>query len=106
MDYNTGKKGVDQFDQNIEHFTCRRKTVRWPLLFFYNMIDVSAFNAFLIFKKNGFTKPSKQFLLALSKQLVSFCVRRRYLRNKNLPKPAKEAIRVLRLLPEAPNQGM
>jgi hypothetical protein len=34
LDYNFGKKGVDQFDQNIEEFTCCRKTKRWPLLLF------------------------------------------------------------------------
>ena len=40
LDYNFGKKGVDQFDQNIEEYTCRRKTVRWPLLLFFNMVDI------------------------------------------------------------------
>ena len=40
LDYNFGNKGVDQFDQNIEEYTCRRKTVRWPLLLFFNMVDI------------------------------------------------------------------
>ena len=105
LDYNTGKKGVDQFDQNIEKFTCRRKTVRWPLLLFYNILDVSAFNGFLIMKKNGYSKSRKQFLIALSKQLVSTCARSRVLRNNNLSKSAKEAARLLGFLPANPIQG-
>ena len=105
LDYNIGKKGVDQFDQNIEKFTCRRKTVRWPVLFFYNIIDVAAFNAFLVLKKNGYGRPRKQFLNALSRQLVFSCARSRVLRNSNLRKPAKEAARLLGFLPENQNQG-
>ena len=34
LDYNKRKGGVDIFDENLEEFSCRRKTVRWPLLFF------------------------------------------------------------------------
>ena len=34
LDYSQRKGGVDKFDENIEKFSCRRKTVRWPLLFF------------------------------------------------------------------------
>jgi hypothetical protein len=56
LDYNYGKKGVDQFDQNIEEFTCRRKTVRWPLLLFFNMLDVAAFNGYLLMKFDGYKK--------------------------------------------------
>ena len=52
--YNFGKKGVDQLDEEVEEFTCRRKTVRWPLLLFFNMLDISAFNAFVLMKKNGY----------------------------------------------------
>ena len=39
IDYNFGKKGVDQLDKAIEEFSCRWKTVRWPLLLFFNILD-------------------------------------------------------------------
>ena len=81
-DYNHGKKGVDQFDQNIEEFTCRRKTVRWPLLFFYNMIDIACFNAFLLMKKNGYKKSRKEFLRNMAYQLVGPGATRRHELNK------------------------
>ena len=31
-DYNKSKGGVDTFDENVEEYTCRRKTARWPLM--------------------------------------------------------------------------
>ena len=46
MDYNQTKGGVDTFDENIEEYTCRRKINRWPLLMYFNLLDVAAFNAF------------------------------------------------------------
>ena len=38
LDCNERKGEVDMFDQNIEDFFCRRKTVRWPLLFLQHAI--------------------------------------------------------------------
>ena len=34
LDYNQRKRRVDMLDKNSEKFSCRQKTVRWPLLFF------------------------------------------------------------------------
>ncbi|KAK1904050.1 Cloacin immunity protein, partial [Dissostichus eleginoides] len=33
----------------VGSMSCRRMTHRWPQVLFYNMIDVSAFNAFVLF---------------------------------------------------------
>ena len=33
LDYSQRKGGVDMFDENLEEFSCCRKTVRWPLFF-------------------------------------------------------------------------
>ncbi|KAG8004736.1 hypothetical protein GBF38_016611 [Nibea albiflora] len=35
--------------QVISTYNCRRRTLRWPLILFFNCIDVSAFNAFVLF---------------------------------------------------------
>ena len=40
MDYNDGKAGVDQLDENVEKVTCRRKAVRWPLNVLFNILGV------------------------------------------------------------------
>ncbi|XP_073688752.1 mothers against decapentaplegic homolog 4-like [Garra rufa] len=45
-EYVTGpeaKGGVDNLDKVTSSFSCQRKTVRWPLVIFYNILDVSAF---------------------------------------------------------------
>ena len=34
LDYSQIKGGVNMFDENLEKFSCRRKTVGWPMLFF------------------------------------------------------------------------
>ena len=75
--YNEEKGGVDMFDENLEEFSCKRKTVRWPMLFFYNMIDTATNNGFLLMKKNGYSKTKKAFLKALSFQLAQPYVRQR-----------------------------
>lgn len=48
LDYNSTKGGVDTMDQMVRNYTTKRKTRRWPMALFYNMIDVSALNAYII----------------------------------------------------------
>ena len=72
LDYNQRKGGVDMFDKNLEKFLCRRKTVRWPLLFFYNMLDTAANNLYILLKKSGrYSKSKKAFLKHLTFQLAT-----------------------------------
>ena len=48
LDYNSTKGAVDTLDQLVTTYTCKRKTNRWPMIVFYNMIDISAYNAFVL----------------------------------------------------------
>lgn len=48
LDYNCNEGGVDNLDKVIKTYSCRRMTTRWPLVIFHNIIDVSAFNAFVM----------------------------------------------------------
>ena len=78
LDHNQRKGDVDMFDENLEKFSCRRKTVRWPLLFFYNMVDAAANNANILMKKCGrCSKSKKYFLKNLSFQLAKSAVENR-----------------------------
>ena len=63
LDYNKQKGGVDMFDENVEEFSCRKKTVRWPLLFFYNLLDTATNNAYILLKKSGTYTCSKKVCL-------------------------------------------
>lgn len=42
--------GVDTLDKMLRGFSCKRKTNRWPMVLFYNMVDVAAFTAFRLYE--------------------------------------------------------
>ena len=46
--YNFTKSGVDIVDRMVRTYSCKRMTRRWPVTLFYNMIEVSAINAFIV----------------------------------------------------------
>ncbi|KAI3372472.1 hypothetical protein L3Q82_022962, partial [Scortum barcoo] len=48
LDYNKNKGGVDNLDKLTASYTCQRMTRRWPMVVFYNILDVSAYNAFVL----------------------------------------------------------
>lgn len=48
LDYNETKGGVDNLDKVTATYSCRHMTARWPLVIFFHIIDVSAYNAFVI----------------------------------------------------------
>ena len=39
--YNSTKSGVDILDRMVRTYTSKRMTRRWPVVLFYNMLDVS-----------------------------------------------------------------
>ncbi|ROL46206.1 hypothetical protein DPX16_19955 [Anabarilius grahami] len=47
-DYNRCKGGVDNLDKVVGTYSCRRRTCRWPVVLFYNLVDVSTFNSFVL----------------------------------------------------------
>ncbi len=48
LDYNKNKGGVDNLDKLTATYTCQRMTRRWPIVVFYSILDVSAYNAFML----------------------------------------------------------
>jgi hypothetical protein len=74
--YNDTKGGVDRMDQMVQTYSCKRKTKRWPMTFFFNIIDIGALAAFLVWtSKNPEWNNRKQhrrrvFLLQLGHDLV------------------------------------
>lgn len=51
-DYNKTKGGVDTMDRMLTEYTCKRRTNRWTLAFFYNILDVSVLACYIIYKEN------------------------------------------------------
>ncbi|KAF0023369.1 hypothetical protein F2P81_023999 [Scophthalmus maximus] len=48
LDFNTTKGVVDNLDKLLSCYSCQRRTLRWPLVIFFNILDVLAYNAFAI----------------------------------------------------------
>lgn len=65
--YNKGMGGVDLVDRFIRENSCKRATLRWPLIVFYNIVDICCYNAFKICSSKFETY--KNFLIKLSCQL-------------------------------------
>lgn len=93
-DYNLGKGGVDQMDENLAEFSSVRKTARWPLLVFFNIIDVAANNSFIHLKRGGYTKSRKEFLRQLASDLARKFAIERHQTNKALPISTTEAAKL------------
>ncbi|KAL4000599.1 NLR family CARD domain-containing protein 3 [Sarotherodon galilaeus] len=51
LHYNRTKGGVDNLDKVVGTYSCRRKTSRWPVALFHNMVDVAAYNAFVLWRE-------------------------------------------------------
>lgn len=62
--------------QVVGTYICRRRTCRWPVVLFYNLVDVSSFNSFVLWSavdpswNQGKTFRRRLFLEELGKALV------------------------------------
>lgn len=84
--YNSTKGGVDTFDQMVHNYTVARKTRRWPLRFFFGMLDQAGINAYVL--HNLVLKPEKparkKFLCELGLQLAQPYMQKRLCGNINI----------------------
>ncbi|KAF4517452.1 hypothetical protein B566_EDAN004490 [Ephemera danica] len=84
MDYNATKGGVDTLDQMAHTYTCKRATRRWPMAFFYNLIDLAGIAAYVIWtsvypnwnRKRLYRR--RMFLKDVAKALLAPQIERRY----------------------------
>ncbi|CAJ1087326.1 piggyBac transposable element-derived protein 4-like [Xyrichtys novacula] len=49
--YKSCKGGVDALDQRVNTYGVGKKTKRWPLALFFNILNVSALNAFILWRQ-------------------------------------------------------
>ncbi|KAE8300066.1 Activating transcription factor 7-interacting protein 1 [Larimichthys crocea] len=47
-DYNKCKGSVNNLDKALDTYSCRRKTKCWPLALFYSLVDISLYNAYVL----------------------------------------------------------
>lgn len=88
LDYNKCKGGVDTLDKVVSCYTSKRKTNRWPQVVFSNILDISAYNAFILFTSandgwnEGCLAKRRYFLENLGMQLTTPYIKKR----KTLPR--------------------
>ena len=61
VEYNGNMGGVDKQDQLIEPYSCTRKTLKWTKNMFFHLMQMSACNAFIIAKKDGYSSTFLDF---------------------------------------------
>ncbi|XP_023805576.1 uncharacterized protein LOC111946456 [Oryzias latipes] len=70
--YNTTKCGVDVIEQMMREYTVRKRTRRWPVAVFYNMIDMAALNAHVLYQAcTGRQERRVDFLAKLARELAN-----------------------------------
>ncbi|KAJ8409222.1 hypothetical protein AAFF_G00234200 [Aldrovandia affinis] len=47
--FSNTKGGVDIMDQMVHNYTCKHQIRRWPMVLWYNLLDVATLNAYTIF---------------------------------------------------------
>lgn len=68
--YNSTKYGVDMLDQMARQLSTKSGCRRWPLAVFFNIIDLAAINAWILYKKVTHSNVSRRkFLHDLSSEL-------------------------------------
>jgi len=100
--YNQTKSGMDNLDHLAGLFSVTLKTRRWPLVLFFNILDVGAIASFVIlianypdWEKLRRASRRRRFLLKLGTDLVEDEINRRLQRPRALRKHSKAALRTL-----------
>ncbi|XP_034390351.1 piggyBac transposable element-derived protein 4-like [Cyclopterus lumpus] len=99
MDYNATKGGVDNMDKLVAAYSCKRRTLRWPLVIFFDILDISAYNAFVIWMalnpewNGGKLQRRRLFLEELGKALV----KPQILRRQHIPRTSASAATLRRI---------
>ncbi|XP_041844880.1 uncharacterized protein LOC121645749 isoform X1 [Melanotaenia boesemani] len=95
-DYNSMKCGVDVMDQMVREYSVRSGTRRWPVAVFYNMIDMAALNAYVLYQAcTGVQERRVDFLVELASELAQSHLGAKKVNKENL----------LRQQPPTPDQG-
>nr|CAI5823661.1 unnamed protein product [Callosobruchus analis] len=94
--YNKTKIGVDLLDQKCQKYNVARNTRRWPMVIFYDLLNISVVNAFCVYKaNNGFPRiKRKNFIESLAWELVKPQIEHR----SNIPQLPVEIRRRARVL--------
>lgn len=101
--YNHTKIGVDLVDQLCQKNNVARNTRRWPMVVFYNLLNVAAINAFCIYKANQVNARNKLIRTDFLKNIAWEMVKPQIRERSRIPQiPRELSRRALLLLEENP----
>ena len=70
-DYNKKKVGVDCVDKMAREYSVKAPTRRWPVQVFYNFINLSIINSWILYKKSNFSDISRRdFIKKLIREII------------------------------------
>ena len=104
--YNSTKGAVDTVDQLSHSYSAQRRTRRWPLAFFTNIVNLAAINAFILFREqqpqhvSGASYKRRIFLQNLGKEMVTPLIRLRSVSLNGLSMSVQNAIVACDVLPK------
>ncbi|XP_076864502.1 uncharacterized protein LOC143516652 [Brachyhypopomus gauderio] len=88
-DYNRTKCAVDIMDQKARAYTVRAGTRRWPVAVFYNILDLAAMNAHVLYTAcTGSTESRRVFMCTLAEELRLRFLQKKELKRTPRPSPA------------------
>ncbi|KAF7235524.1 PiggyBac transposable element-derived protein 4 [Varanus komodoensis] len=100
--YNATKSGVHTLDHLVRNYTCKRKINRWPMVLFFNMLDVAALASYVLWVhthpqwENRVPRQRRRlFITALGKELIRLEVQRRMEDTPNLSASIRSAAHAL-----------
>ena len=68
--YNSTKYGVDVVDQMARKYSVKASSRRWPVQVFYNILDLAAINAWILYKETtGAAIKRREYILKLADEL-------------------------------------
>uniref|UniRef100_A0A1A7XFA5 PiggyBac transposable element-derived protein domain-containing protein n=1 Tax=Iconisemion striatum TaxID=60296 RepID=A0A1A7XFA5_9TELE len=68
--YNKTRQGVDILDKMLQQFSSRAGTRRWPVAVFYNILDIAALNAWVLYRSCIDSRINRRaFILELCQEL-------------------------------------
>ncbi|XP_067122211.1 piggyBac transposable element-derived protein 4-like [Centruroides vittatus] len=72
VDYNNTMGGVDLLDQHLHDYTVARKRgKKYYKKIFFQLVDISLYNAYVLYQKNGGEKTNLCFRMALIERLIT-----------------------------------
>ena len=96
--YNHTKRAVDTVDQMCHAYSVQRRTKRWPLAYFMNLINLGGLNSFILYIhefphwNEGVSYRRRQFLEELGLELVQPLMQKRAIRMIGLQRPIQNAM--------------